>query len=79
MRITCARVLSPRRNRATGLVEATVSLLFGDPQQPSEVRVSVAAPARAPGAPALRHRLAAQAKLALFADMGRAEAARRAA
>jgi|GEM_PF-4372080 len=80
MRILAERILAPVRDRRTGRVGATVCLLVGGTGAgPTEVRLAVSAPARAPGSPPLRRRLAAQAKLILYAESARAGAARRAA
>lgn len=65
MRILTARVLRARRDRANSRVEAIVALttLTEDAETPETMRILVTAPGNAPGAPSLRQRLIAAAKL----------------
>lgn len=64
MRILSARIHRVRRDRATGMLSATVALtaLLGD--QPIRAFVAVAVPGRSPGAAPVRDRLLGAAKLA---------------
>ncbi|MDH5531023.1 MAG: hypothetical protein OEY05_13395 [Paracoccaceae bacterium] len=77
MRILSTRVSHARHDRATNRVDAIVTLLIRDAAGLGDYQVQVrtSAPAHAPGAAALRDRLAASAKL-IFAtrpDTGRAQ------
>ena len=65
MRILSARVLRARRDPSTARVEAVVAMttLALDAFSPETVHIAVSAPAVAPGAPPLRQRLIAAAKL----------------
>lgn len=65
MRILSARVSHARHDRATGKVDAIVTLLIREPSRRDDYQVAVrtSALAHAPGAATLRDRLAASAKL----------------
>ncbi|MCB2116605.1 MAG: hypothetical protein KDE00_09980 [Rhodobacteraceae bacterium] len=78
MRILSARIQRARRIRLDGRVEALVALTVDADGGVIHPRVLVAAPSTAPGAPPLRERLLAAAKLA-FAMQPRSGARARAA
>ncbi|SPH23866.1 hypothetical protein DEA8626_02937 [Defluviimonas aquaemixtae] len=78
MRILSSRVLRARRDRSAGQVVALIALTAVREGIPVQAHIQVAAPARAPGAAALRARLLGAAKLSFAAHPER-HALRRAA